>query len=131
MVVTTRNTVQQREILSALASVQGFVSAQELHSIVEQSGGRSALATVYTQLKRLVTVGVIDVVMTDRGESLYRQCVVESHHHHLSCRKCGATVEVDAPDLEQWTNDIGARFGYHELRHLVEFSGICTSCSAS
>jgi Fur family ferric uptake transcriptional regulator len=130
-VVTTRNTMQHREIVRALASVQGFVSAQDLHSIVQRSGGRIALATVYTQLKRLVSVGDVDVVMTDRGESLYRRCVVESHHHHLSCRQCGATVEVDAPDLEQWTNEIGSRFDFHELRHLVEFSGICPSCIAS
>jgi Fur family ferric uptake transcriptional regulator len=117
--------------MRALSSVQGFVSAQELHAIVQRSGGRIALATVYTQLKRLVTEGEVDVVMTDRGESLYRRCVVESHHHHLSCRQCGATVEVDAPDLEQWAIDIGSRFDYHELRHLVEFSGICSSCAQS
>jgi len=61
--------------------------------------------------------------MTDRGESLYRRCVVESHHHHLSCRLCGATVEVDAPELEKWAHDIGEAFGYRELRHVVEFNG--------
>lgn len=115
--------------MRALASIQGFVSAQDLHSMVQRSGGQIALATVYTQLKRLVREGEVDVIMTDRGESLYRRCVVESHHHHLSCRRCGATVEVDAPNLEQWTNEIGSRFGYHELRHLVEFSGICSSCT--
>ena len=129
--MTTRNTTQLREIVRALASVQGFVSAQDLHSIVQRSGGRIALATVYTQLKRLVSEGEVDVVMTDRGENLYRRCVVESHHHHLSCRQCGAIVEVDAPDLEQWTNEIGSRFDYHELRHLVEFSGICSACVTS
>jgi hypothetical protein len=33
--------------------------------------------------------------------------------------------------LEQWAIDIGSRFDYHELRHLVEFSGICSSCAQS
>lgn len=95
---TTRNTVQRREVVSVLSQVQGFVSAQELHTLIERDGGRIALATVYTQLKKLVQNGEVDVVMTDRGESLYRRCVVESHHHHLSCRVCGATVEVNAPN---------------------------------
>ena len=111
-----------------MSGVQGFVSAQELHSIILRSGGQIALATVYAQLKRLATSNEVDVVMTDRGESLYRRCVVESHHHHLSCRRCGAAVEVDAPDLEKWSHEIGRRFDYHELRHVVEFSGICPSC---
>ena len=128
---TSRNTVQRREVIGVLSGVQGFVSAQELHSLIQRSGGQIALATVYAQLKKLASTGEVDVVMTDRGESLYRRCVVEAHHHHLSCRRCGATVEVDAPDLEKWSHEIGRRFDYHELRHVVEFSGICPSCQAA
>ena len=124
----SRNTVQRREVIGVLSQVPGFVSAQELHSLIERDGSHIALATVYTQLKKLVLNGDVDVVMTDRGESLYRRCVVDSHHHHLSCRLCGATVEVDAPELEKWAHDIGDRFGYRELRHVVEFNGICASC---
>jgi Fur family ferric uptake transcriptional regulator len=127
-VSTSRNTVQRREVIGVLSGVQGFVSAQELHSLIQRSGGQIALATVYTQLKKLASTGEVDVVMTDRGESLYRRCVVEAHHHHLSCRRCGATVEVDAPDLEKWSHEIGGRFAYLDLRHVVEFSGICPAC---
>jgi len=111
--------------------VPGFVSAQDLHTLIEHEGGHIALATVYTQLKKLVQNGEVDVVMTDRGESLYRRCVVESHHHHLSCRLCGATVEVDAPELEKWAHAIGETFGYRELHHVVEFNGICSSCPSN
>ena len=118
-------------MIGALGQVQGFVSAQDLHTMIERDGGHIALATVYTQLKKLATSNDVDVVMTDRGESLYRRCVVESHHHHLSCRQCGVTVEVDAPELEKWAHDIGDHFGYDDLRHVVEFSGICASCRAS
>lgn len=125
---TTRNTLQRREVIGALSQVPGFVSAQELHTHIERDGGRIALATVYTQLKRLVANGEVDVVMTERGESLYRHCVVDSHHHHLSCRQCGTTVEVDAPELEKWSHDIGERFGFRDLRHVVEFNGICAAC---
>jgi Fur family ferric uptake transcriptional regulator len=128
IVSTSRNTVQRREVIGVLSQVPGFVSAQDLHTLIEREGGHIALATVYTQLKKLVHVGEVDVVMSDRGESLYRRCLVESHHHHLSCRLCGATVEVDAPELEQWTHDLGERFGFRELHHVVEFNGVCASC---
>jgi Fur family ferric uptake transcriptional regulator len=125
---STRNTSQRREIIGVLSRVQGFVSAQELHSFIVRDGGQISLATVYAQLKRLTSTGEIDVVMTDRGESLYRRCVVDAHHHHLACRHCGATVEVDAPELEKWARDIGERFGYHDLRHILELNGICPVC---
>jgi Fur family ferric uptake transcriptional regulator len=130
-VSASRNTVQRREVIGVLSQVQGFVSAQELHSLIGRDGGHIALATVYTQLKKLLQDGAVDVVMTDRGESLYRRCVVESHHHHLSCRHCGATVEVDAPELETWAHDIGERFAFREIRHVVEFNGICASCHSN
>lgn len=128
---STRNTAQRREVISVLGRVQGFVSAQDLHALIIRDGGQIALATVYTQLKRLVENGEVDFVMTDRGESLYRRCVIDAHHHHLACRTCGATVEVDAPELEQWAHDIGERYGYDDLRHVLELNGICRACSAS
>ncbi len=125
---STRNTAQRREVIDSLARVKGFISAQDLHGLITKNGGQIALATVYTQLKRLVESGDVDVVMTDRGESLYRRCVVDAHHHHLACRVCGAIVEVDTPELEDWTNAIAEKFRYHDLRHVLELSGICAQC---
>ena len=123
-----RNTTQRRDVIGVLSRVQGFVSAQELHSLIVRDGGQTSLATVYTQLKKLVASGEVDDVMTDRGESLYRRCVVDTHHHHLACRRCGATLEVDAPELEQWAQSIAERHDYADLRHVLELNGICRSC---
>ncbi len=128
--MTTRETPQRREVVRALSRLQGFVSAQELHALIADGGGRIALATVYSQLKSLVASGEVDVVMTDRGESLYRRCVVDAHHHHLACRRCGRTIEVDAPDLEAWAGEVGRRHGFHDLRHVLELSGVCDTCAS-
>ncbi|HQT98910.1 MAG TPA: transcriptional repressor [Acidimicrobiales bacterium] len=129
--MSTRVTVQRREVLGVLARVQGFVSAQELHALILREGTTIALATVYAQLKKLVTSGDVDVVMTDRGEALYRRCVVDQHHHHLVCRSCGTAVEVDAPELERWAHDVGDRHDFNDLRHVLELNGICRSCRTS
>ena len=128
---STRNTAQRREVIGVLSRVQGFVSAQDLHTLILKDGGQIALATVYTQLKKLVESDDVDVVMTDRGESLYRRCVVEVHHHHLACRKCGAIVEVDTPELESWAHQVAEKFGYDDLRHVLELSGICPTCRSN
>ncbi len=125
-----RNTAQRREVLSVLARVQGFVSAQDLHGLILKDGGQIALATVYTQLKKLAENGEVDLVMTDRGETLYRRCVVDVHHHHLACRTCGSAVEVDAPELEHWAQDIAHKYGYGDLRHVLELNGICATCQS-
>jgi len=124
----TRNTAQRREVIGVLGRVQGFVSAQDLHELIIKDGGQISLATVYTQLRKLVESKDVDIVMTDRGESLYRRCVVDVHHHHLACRNCGATVEVDAPQLEKWANEIATKNGFKDLRHVIELNGICQKC---
>jgi Fur family ferric uptake transcriptional regulator len=125
---STRNTAQRREVIGVLGRVQGFVSAQDLHELIIKDGGQISLATVYTQLRKLVDSKGVDIVMTDRGESLYRRCVVDVHHHHLACRNCGATVEVDAPQLEKWASEIANKNGFKDLRHVIELNGICQKC---
>jgi Fur family ferric uptake transcriptional regulator len=125
---STRNTAQRREVIGVLGRVQGFVSAQDLHELIIKDGGQISLATVYTQLRKLVDSKDVDIVMTDRGESLYRRCVVDVHHHHLACRNCGATVEVDAPQLEKWAGEIASKNGFKDLRHVIELNGICQKC---
>lgn len=125
---STRNTQQRRDILHALAQLDGFVSAQELHARITRDGAALALATVYTQLKKLVATSEVDVVMTDRGEALYRRCEVNTHHHHLACRRCGATVEVDAPEIEKWAKALAKRFKFNDVRHVLELNGVCERC---
>ena len=125
---STRNTAQRREVIGVLGRVQGFVSAQDLHELIIKDGGQISLATVYTQLRKLVDSKDVDIVMTDRGESLYRRCVVDVHHHHLACRNCGATVEVDAPQLEKWASEIANKNGFKDLRHIIELNGLCQKC---
>jgi Fur family ferric uptake transcriptional regulator len=125
---STRNTAQRREVIGVLGRVQGFVSAQDLHELIIKDGGQISLATVYTQLRKLVESKDVDIVMTDRGESLYRRCIVDVHHHHLACRNCGATVEVDAPQLEKWAGEIANKNGFKDLRHVIELNGICQKC---
>jgi len=124
----TRNTTQRREVIRALERVQGFVSAQDLHGLIVRDGGEVALATVYSQLRKLSESDQVDSVMTDRGEALYRRCVDDAHHHHLACRTCGATVEVDAPELERWAHALAERFGYADVRHVLELNGTCPAC---
>jgi Fe2+ or Zn2+ uptake regulation protein len=37
---------------------------------------------------------------------------------------------VDAPDLELWANEIAAKHGYRDLRHVLELNGICPTCQS-
>jgi Fur family ferric uptake transcriptional regulator len=125
-----RNTWQRQAVREALGSGQGFVSAQNLYAQLRDSGSPIGLATVYRALADLAGEGDADSLQSADGESLYRACVSSSHHHHLICRNCGTTVEIEADDVEDWAAGVAARHGFTEPRHVIDVFGLCAACSA-
>jgi Fur family ferric uptake transcriptional regulator len=122
-----RPTRQRRAIAAVMATFDDFRSAQEIHALLTQRGEHVGLSTVYRALQALADTEEIDALRTETGESIYRRCS-DSHHHHLVCRSCGATVEVEGPAVEKWTRAVAAEHGYSEVSHSLEIFGTCGSC---
>ncbi|MBM9468456.1 Fur family transcriptional regulator [Nakamurella leprariae] len=131
--VTTqrRNTAQRAAIVAMLEETGEFVTAQDLHSALRNTGSGIGLATVYRTLQDLAGTGELDTVRKESGEVLYRQCAQPSHHHHLVCRSCGRTEEVKAPGVERWAKSVAEQYGFVELDHQVELFGLCQDCARS
>ena len=123
-----RPTRQRLAVLDALGSVDDFRSAQEVHEILSSSGSPVGLATVYRTLQLYADTGDVDVLRREDGEAIYRRCS-ETHHHHLVCRSCGATVEVEGPTVERWTTAMAADHGFTDVSHTLEIFGTCANCS--
>jgi Fur family transcriptional regulator, ferric uptake regulator len=114
-------------VAEVLNTFSDFRSAQEIHELLGQRGEAVGLATVYRTLQRLVDAGEVDLLRTEEGEAIYRRCSA-AHHHHLVCRGCGGTVEVEGPAVERWTRQIAEEHGYVDVSHSLEIFGICDSC---
>jgi len=125
-----RNTWQREAVREALGTSEAFVSAQTLHSTLHASGSPIGLATVYRALADLATEGEADSLQQE-GEALYRACTPGSHHHHLICRNCGLTVEIEADAVEQWAQQVAAKHGFTQPNHVVDVFGLCADCSAA
>jgi Fur family ferric uptake transcriptional regulator len=126
---TTRRPTRQRAAVAAvLADNDEFRSAQELHAILREGGDKVGLATVYRNLQAMAAEGEIDMLRTDDGEAVYRACST-GHHHHLVCRVCGRTVEVEGPTVEAWANKVSAEHGFTDVHHTLEIFGTCGTCS--
>ena len=122
-----RPTRQRRAVMEALDTVADFRSAQEIHELLAERGDEVGLATVYRTLQLLAEHGQVDVLRSSDGEAAYRRCS-GTHHHHLVCRSCGATVEVEGPAVERWADGIAAEHGYAEVSHTLEIFGVCSRC---
>ena len=130
-----RRSRQAQLIATALAEADVFLSAQELHARLRNTGSSVGLSTVYRCLHDLATTGAIHVVTSETGEALYRHVSRDGdnhyqhrHGHFLVCRSCGAAVEVVSPTVERWVAATGRDNDYEQLTHRVEIFGICRAC---
>jgi Fur family transcriptional regulator, ferric uptake regulator len=121
-----RNTKQREEVWQALWRRPDFVSAQDLHQSLRELGSTIGLATVYRTLNALAEEGSADA-LTVEGENLYRACS-PGHHHHLICRECGKTKEIEATAVEAWAKSVGEEHGFSEPQHIVDIFGLCPQC---
>jgi Fur family ferric uptake transcriptional regulator len=122
-------TARRDTVRRALAASGGFRSAQDIYADLRGRGAKIGLTTVYRALQALSDSGEIDVLRTHDGEAVYRVCRTGQHHHHLVCRKCGHTVEVEGPAVERWAETVGAEHGFADVTHTVEIFGTCGDCA--
>ncbi|CDO33166.1 Fur family transcriptional regulator [Mycolicibacterium porcinum] len=127
MTGAVRSTRQRAAIADLLNETDGFRSAQELHDELRRRGQAIGLTTVYRTLQTMATTGNVDTLRTDTGESVYRRCS-EDHHHHLVCRACGATVEISGGQVESWAADVAREHGFSDVSHTIEIFGTCGEC---
>jgi Fur family ferric uptake transcriptional regulator len=124
----TRTTKQRNAVIEVLRDHKGFISAQDIHNSLKNSASTVGLSTVYRTMTALTTSNEVDVMLRDDGEALYRLCS-SVHHHHLVCRECGTTIEIQADYVEAWAKDVSKAHGFSDIDHTVEIVGVCKKCS--
>lgn len=124
-----RPTRQQSAVIERLGQSEDFTSAQDLHARMRDAGDKIGLATVYRTLTSLVAAGEVDLIRTDEGEAVYRMCST-GHHHHLVCRECGRTVEIEGPAVERWADRVSSEHGFTDVSHTLEVFGTCAGCTS-
>ena len=123
-----RPTRQRQVVADALAALETFCSAQEIHALLVDRGETVGLATVYRTLQLFAESGDLDALRGDDGETRYRQCS-SGPHHHLVCRAGGRTVVVEGPTVVRWADRVAGEHGFTEVAHTLEIFGTCADCN--
>jgi Fur family transcriptional regulator, ferric uptake regulator len=126
--VPQRKTRQRAAVEEILGRTDQFRTAGQIHDDLRHSGSGIGLTTVYRTLQLMAGADQLDCIRTDEGETAYRRCST-GHHHHLVCRSCGRTVEVEGPAMETWTNQIASDHGFQDVQHNLEIFGLCSECA--
>lgn len=119
-------TAQRVAVLGAV-SARPHATADAIAEVVRAQIGTISRQAVYDALGVLVEKGIIRRIQPSRSPALY-EARVGDNHHHLVCRSCGKTADVDcavghAPCLTA-TTDHGFLIDEAE----VVYWGICPDC---
>jgi Fur family ferric uptake transcriptional regulator len=121
-----------RPRVAVLAAVRAHPHA-DTHAIIErvreQDGGVSRQA-VYDVLRALTEAGLMRCIQPQGSVARY-ELRVGDNHHHVVCRSCGATADVDcavgtAPCLTA-AHDHGFEIDEAE----IVYWGLCPDCTSS
>ena len=124
--VGQRYTPKRRALVDSLGSARTPLS---IGDVMASSAGLPQ-SSAYRNLAVLEQAGVVRRVVTEEGYARFELTEdLTEHHHHLICRSCGLTVEIEASDVEQWARRTAAQHGFSEAEHVVDIFGLCAACA--
>ncbi|TMD02193.1 MAG: hypothetical protein E6J03_10015 [Chloroflexi bacterium] len=87
-------------------------------------------ATVFRTLDMLVDAGLARRFERAGQAGAYVACE-PNHHHHLVCRCCGASTEIDDEEVAVLVEAVRARHGFVLDHDALDFRGLCRRCETA
>lgn len=121
-------TIQRRAILEAFASRRDHPTADQVYEDISNKLKGVSRTTVYRVLDTFVSLGIAKKI--SNPESKARFDADTRRHHHMSCVKCGAVLDLHDPGLNdiKLPPEIDAEFEI--IDYSITFTGLCSHCRA-
>jgi Fur family ferric uptake transcriptional regulator len=126
-----RLTLPRRAVAELVTGRTGHFTAAELLDEAKHRRLRLGRATLFRNLELFTELGALERLDLPTGEHAYVACEPEQHHHHVVCRSCGRSVEVEDSGLQSVVSEIARRSGYSIDTHRLELFGTCAQCGAA
>jgi Fe2+ or Zn2+ uptake regulation protein len=119
--------------LAVLAAVQALDGHPDADAIAQHARGRlGTLSTqaVYDNLRALADAGLVRRIEPAGSPARY-ETRVGDNHHHVVCRRCGATADVDCAVGAPPCLEPSSTGGFVVDEAEVTFWGLCPDCQSS
>lgn len=124
-----RVTAPRLAVLTAVAATP-HGDAETLASAARARLGTLSTQAVYDNLHALVEIGLIRRIELPGQPSRY-EARVGDNHHHLVCRRCGRTEDVDCAVGEAPCLEPTKSHGFHVEEAEVTYWGVCAACQVT
>ncbi len=119
-------TAQRLAVLRAVAA-RPHSTAEEIAEQVRSAIGAISRQAVYDTLATLVEKGLVRRIQPAGSPARYEDRVGDNHHH-IICRECGKTVDVDCEVSTTPRLSDDARRGFRIDEAEVIYWGVCPDC---
>jgi Fur family ferric uptake transcriptional regulator len=120
-------TAPRAAVIHVLESVGEHLSPNDVLVLGRQAYPGLSRASVYRTLDLLSALGIIRPILL--GDTCQRYVAGEGGHHHLVCGECGAVFDFDRCGVDRLATALSEEYGFEIRSHLLEFYGVCRSCS--
>ena len=124
-----RVTAPRLAVLEALAELPAHVTVEEVAQRARARIGTLSTQAVYDIMAALRRAGLVRRIAPSGGPALF-ETRVGDNHHHLVCRDCGQTVDVDCAVGDAPCLAPESAAGYVVDEAEITFWGRCPDCAA-
>jgi len=122
-------TAQRLAVLRAVSD-RPHGTADEIEEVVRSEIGAISRQAVYDALGTLTDKGLIRRIQPARSPARYEDRVSDNHHH-LVCRACGRTADVDCAVGERPCLEASDDHGFTIEEAEVIYWGYCLDCQTA
>lgn len=128
--IESRLTKARTTILATLESAARPLTVSEIEEMNEDL----VQSSIYRNLTVLEQAKLVRKLVSESDFAFYELDEhVLGHHHHLRCISCGNVLDVEVSKetenaLHKATKQIAKKFGFAQLDHHLDFTGLCPKC---
>lgn len=126
-----RLTPQREIILSVLHDVEGWTTADEIYSRVQEISTSLDISTVYRTLDLLQELDLVFGMEIGDGQRRYELLGVHGPHLHLVCQSCGQVIAADLDAARTFGADLQSKYGFRPALEQLSIPGLCPACADS
>jgi Fur family ferric uptake transcriptional regulator len=96
--------------------------------LIKQTSGKIDRASVYRTLDIFEKVNITQRIYTGWKYKVELSDKFQDHHHHLTCKVCGAIIPIHNEKLEEFIDNVAAGKDFKITSHQLEIQGLCKNC---
>lgn len=114
-------------VAEVLLNSHGHLSAPEVVDAVADEEPSVGRMSVYRTLDLFTRLGLIRPAFQEGSTARY-VVMVDGHHHHIVCQRCGQVIHFEQCPLDELTSYLEEKYHCTISGHLLEFFGRCENC---